>query len=126
MVALREKKLISSIKIILICIALTPVSKCYAYQWPVKPFDSQHPVNDVLDACRGNRDHFHDGIDIGEPTGTYVFASESGWTHSAGSQSIYVGDHQYLHINRWVGNGVEITAGVDTLGTINQLNQKSI
>jgi len=104
------------------CSVFGRFSLLYAYQWPVKPFNSQHPVNDVLDACRGSRDHFHDGIDIGEPTGIYVFASESGWSHDAGSQSIYVGDHQYLHINRWVGNDIWITAGVDTLGTINNEN----
>ena len=52
-----------------------------AYDWPVKPFDQQHPVRAFLDDPRigKNGTHaFHFGIDVSAPDGTPVYAVEAG------------------------------------------------
>src|SRR6266852_1529511 len=52
-----------------------------AYDWPVKPFDRQHPVraylNDPRIGAHGSR-AFHFGIDVAEPDGTPVYAVTGG------------------------------------------------
>lgn len=52
----------------------------YAYDWPVKPFDRQHPVRAYLDDPRiGKRERlFHFGIDIAAADGTLVYAVAAG------------------------------------------------
>ncbi len=54
----------------------------YAYRWPVKPFDRQHPVRaffgDPRIANHGQSKQFHFGIDISAPNGTPVYATQSG------------------------------------------------
>ena len=52
-----------------------------AYDWPVKPFDRQHPVRAFLDDPRigsGGSHAFHFGIDVSAPDGTPVYAVEAG------------------------------------------------
>ncbi|HVP75975.1 MAG TPA: M23 family metallopeptidase [Gaiellaceae bacterium] len=52
-----------------------------AYDWPVEPFDRQHPVRGFLDDPRigAHGSHaFHFGIDISAPDGTPVYAVEAG------------------------------------------------
>jgi len=57
-------------------------SESYAYRWPVKPFDRQHPVRgffgDPRIANHGESRQFHFGIDISAPNGTAVYATLSG------------------------------------------------
>lgn len=51
------------------------------YDWPVRPFDRQHPVRAFLDDPRiGDKGGkaFHFGIDIAAPDGTAVYAVEAG------------------------------------------------
>lgn len=59
-----------------------------AYDWPVQPFDHQHPVRGTFDDPRTrtgrvdldptNPQRFHDGVDIQVPDGTPVYAIEPG------------------------------------------------
>lgn len=57
-------------------------AETYAYRWPVKPFDRQHPVRgffgDPRIANHGESRQFHFGIDISAPNGTPVYATLSG------------------------------------------------
>jgi hypothetical protein len=58
------------------------VAGTYAYRWPVKPFDRQHPVRgffgDPRIANDGESRQFHFGIDISAPNGTPVYATLTG------------------------------------------------
>lgn len=59
-----------------------------AYDWPVQPFDHQHPIRGTFDDPRTrtgrvdrdptNPQKFHDGVDIQAPDGTPVYAIEPG------------------------------------------------
>jgi hypothetical protein len=59
-----------------------------AYEWPVQPFDQQHPIRGTFDDPRTrtgrvdrdptNPQRFHDGVDIQVPDGTPVYAIEAG------------------------------------------------
>ena len=52
-----------------------------SYDWPVKPFDQQHPVRAFLDDPRIGKNGvhaFHFGIDVSAPDGTPVYAVEAG------------------------------------------------
>jgi Peptidase family M23 len=57
-----------------------------SYDWPVKPFDRQHPVRGFLNDPRigAHSRAFHFGIDIAAPDGTAVYAVEAGtvYVHS--------------------------------------------
>jgi hypothetical protein len=59
-----------------------------AYDWPVQPFDHQHPIRGTFDDPRTrtgrvdrdptNPQNFHDGVDIQVPDGTPVYAIQPG------------------------------------------------
>ena len=55
-------------------------SRTSTYDWPLKPFDRQHPVRGNLDDPRiaPKSAAFHFGIDIAAPDGTPVYAVEAG------------------------------------------------
>jgi Peptidase family M23 len=56
-------------------------ARTWTYDWPLKPFDRQHPVRGFLDDPRiGSHGGtaFHFGIDISAPDGTAVYAVEAG------------------------------------------------
>ena len=65
----------------------------WSYDWPVKPFDRQHPVRGFLDdpriGGRGSR-AFHFGIDVAVPDGTAVYAVEGGTVSVTSKQAIAV------------------------------------
>ncbi len=64
-----------------------------AYDWPVKPFDRQHPVRGFLDDPRiggGGSHAFHFGIDVSAPDGTPVYAVEAGEVFVDSGRSVAV------------------------------------
>jgi len=82
-----------------------PTRTC-SYNWPIKPFDRQHPVRSFLNDPRiGSRSSaFHFGIDISAPDGTPVYAVEAGtvWYGSPVSIAVVAFDRShefgYWHI----------------------------
>lgn len=98
------------------------------YPWPLKPENTQKKVTDVLNACRGRRDHFHDGIDIGNaPENTPVYAVEAGTAYRGGNgKNSYVkvigtNIFWYVHLKNRIAHGSEVSAG-EKLGEINSEN----
>jgi hypothetical protein len=82
-----------------------------AYDWPVKPFDRQHPVRAFLNDPRigdGGGRAFHFGIDVAAPDGTPVYAVEAGTVFlSHGSLAVKAApDHTfgYWHVDSAVAN----------------------
>jgi len=74
----------SSISVNAVRLVSTTIStrhRTWTYDWPVKPFDRQHPVraflNDPRIGAHGGK-AFHFGIDISAPDGTPVYAVEAG------------------------------------------------
>ncbi len=64
-----------------------------AYDWPLEPFDRQHPVRGFLDDPRigSHGSHaFHFGIDISAPDGTPVYAVRGGEVFFDSGQAIAV------------------------------------
>ena len=82
-------------------------SSGFAYGWPVKPFDRQHPVRAFLNDPRIGRNgviSFHFGIDVAAPDGTPVYAVEGGtvFFDSAEAIAVKVGpghEFGYWHID---------------------------
>jgi hypothetical protein len=100
-----------------------------AYDWPVKPFDKQHPVRGSFDDPRAglSRDgqpelSFHSGIDISVPDGTPVYAVEAGWA-TLGPDAVVVTTLAtkhvlgYWHVKAAVRNG-ELVVRHQLLGTV--------
>jgi hypothetical protein len=108
---------------------LAASSRGWSYDWPIRPFDRQHPVRAFIDDPRiapSGRGAFHFGIDIAAPDGTPVYSVEAGTvyfdspvaiavvapdrSHSFGYWHIvpgvrsheWVGRHQLLG---WIGKG---------------------
>jgi hypothetical protein len=86
-----------------------------AYDWPVKPFDRQHPVRGFFGDPRVlHESHsLHWGVDISAPNGTAVYAIEAGTAFLDGARAVSVrasNGHTfaYWHIvpavgaNQWV------------------------
>ncbi len=93
------------LKEISLTILLSPIF-AQSYNWPCKPFDSQHPVNGTFCECRGNVDHFHDGVDIGLKKGGAVYSvvdeivTSIGMPNQYGSNAwVRAGRYAYVHIN---------------------------
>jgi hypothetical protein len=64
-----------------------------SYDWPVEPFDRQHPVRAFFcDPRIGDKGgtSFHFGIDVSAPDGTPVYAIEPGQVHMEGAQNVGV------------------------------------
>jgi len=71
-----------------VLLALVLPAAGLAYDWPVLPFDHQHPIRGTFDDPRTrtgrvdldptNPQRFHDGVDIQVPDGTPVYAIDPG------------------------------------------------
>jgi Peptidase family M23 len=112
----------------------------YAYHWPVKPFDQQHPVRGAFGDPRIVSDNqpfgwtgpdrigghsFHNGIDIVAPPGTPVYPVVSGRVTRAKPGQIVVQtadgrSFQYYHLSgaRAIRVGKWVVAGHTELGWI--------
>jgi hypothetical protein len=67
--------------------------RTWTYDWPVKPFDRQHPVRAYLNDPRigaNGGTAFHFGIDISAPDGTPVYAVEAGTVYFDSPRAIGV------------------------------------
>jgi hypothetical protein len=70
-----------------------PTVSTHSYNWPLKPFDRQHPVRAFFNDPRvasGGSSAFHFGIDIAAPDGTPVYAVKAGYVYFSSAQSIAV------------------------------------
>lgn len=109
----------------LVALALASPSQAFAYGWPVKPFDQQHPVRGFFGDPRiaGSVHQFHFGVDVSAPNGTPVYATTSGRISliHAETVSISAGDgvaFEYWHIVPIVRPGQTATAYRTLLGFI--------
>jgi hypothetical protein len=104
-------------------------SETYAYRWPVKPFDRQHPVRgffgDPRIANHGESRQFHFGIDISAPNGTPVYATLTGraYIHPLHETTIAIvaGDgteFSYWHVVPVVRTGERVIAYQTVIGHI--------
>jgi Peptidase family M23 len=66
--------------------------RTWTYDWPLKPFDRQHPVRGFLDDPRiaAHGAAFHFGIDIAAPDGTAVYAVGAGTVYFNDATAIAV------------------------------------
>jgi murein DD-endopeptidase MepM/ murein hydrolase activator NlpD len=101
----------------------------YAYRWPVKPFDRQHPVRgffgDPRIANHAESRQFHFGIDISAPNGTAVYATLSGrvYIHPLHDTTIAVvapdgTEFSYWHVVPVVRTGERVVAYETVIGHI--------
>jgi len=109
-----------------------------SYQWPVKPFDREHPIRGSFGDPRtvffgpptrdtllhGEGDfQFHFGVDISAPNGTPVYPVRSGLVTRVTDEEIDVAGadgvaFQYWHLRAAVRSGERVTAYATVLGRI--------
>ena len=104
-------------------------TESYAYRWPVKPFDRQHPVRgffgDPRIANHGESRQFHFGIDISAPNGMPVYATLTGrvYIHPLHETTIAVvapdgTEFSYWHVVPVVRTGERVVAYETVIGHI--------
>jgi hypothetical protein len=86
--------------LLVFCLLVAAPSSAFAYQWPVKPFDSQHPIRGAfgdprsqlgtIDTTWNNPLSFHDGVDIQAHDGTPVYAIHSGIVSITNAEAVAV------------------------------------
>ncbi len=132
--------LAASLIAVLLVVSREPVTgrPSYAYSWPIKPFDRQHPIRGAFGDPRtvakdepfgvtgptaGGGYSFHTGVDIAAPPGTPVYAVVSGtvvrkmghWIRVDASQSR---QFDYWHLLWNVKLGQEVVARQTLIGWI--------
>ncbi len=97
------------------------------YPWPLAPQDGVHPITGTFCECRGERDHFHNGIDIPLTEGGDVLSVSTdvvlGLYASGANSWIRVGRFAYVHVvpNPDLEPGDTVHVG-DVVGVTNWLN----
>jgi hypothetical protein len=114
------------------------LTSSYAYHWPVKPFDCQHPIRgafgdprtDAIDQpfgvtgpAKSGSYSFHNGVDIAAPPGTAAYPVVSGDVVRAGVHLIFVHNtdgrsFRYWHLRGNVSVGEHVVAEHTVLGWI--------
>ena len=104
-------------------------------QWPNPPFASSHNINGTFCEYRNtlSANHFHNGVDDGEPDGNPIYPSIDGTVYDLSTTS---GDNNYVRVKTSVGGvwkhisyvhiqpnpalspGSPVTAGVTVLGNV--------
>jgi Peptidase family M23 len=108
--------------------AAAPAAR-FAYGWPVKPFNRQHPVRgyfgDPRIASHGQARQFHFGIDISALNGTPVYATVSGTIsiHALHSTTVLIAgpngaEFSYWHVIPTVRSGQHAVAYRTVIGHI--------
>jgi hypothetical protein len=115
--------------------SLIAQSDLVSYQWPVPPFGSSRNINGTFCEYRNtlSANHFHNGVDIGEPDNYPVYSGLDGIVHSL---STVDGENNFVRVRTNVGGvwkhisyvhiqpnpalslGSAVQAGVTVLGTI--------
>jgi hypothetical protein len=117
--------------------ALSAPAEAAAYPWPIKPFDTQHPIrayfgdprtrflNTLLtNGLEGPGTFlFHNGIDISAPGGTPVYPVVSGTAKLIDGAAVSVrtkdrGTFQYFHIIPTIFEGQRVVARRTVLGHV--------
>jgi hypothetical protein len=90
-------------------------SPVMAYNWPLAPLMSQHPINGTFGEYRGgDPPHLHNGVDIDGYDGQPVYCIDSGVTRTwnAGANSwVRVGEKFYLHLADPIPDSMTVTPG---------------
>ena len=122
-------------QIILILLLPVHIILAQTYNWPCVPFNQQHNINGTFcenrTGTRGDRDHFHDGVDIDLAENNYVYSVISGTVTSLATREqsginayVRVGNYAYVHVDPAPGItvGTQVTAFETIIGTTNSWN----
>jgi hypothetical protein len=123
--------------LLLLTVTLVAAQTANAYPWPLKPFDSQHPIRGsfgdprtlfeeplYLDGINGPGSFtFHNGLDISAPDGTDVYPVVSGIAHLLDGTAVSVETldrrvFQYFHVVPRVVDGERVRARETVLGSV--------
>lgn len=119
-------------------LARSTASVWQPYHWPVKPFETQHPIQAAFGdprtvyplqpfgktgPHREGAHSFHNGVDISAPAGTPVYPVVSGRVLKAEPNEIVVGTtdgrtFQYYHLSLGVRAGRLVQAERTVIGTV--------
>ena len=112
--------------------ATPPIPTRFSYNWPVRPFNRQHPVRGYFGdprigmTPRGMQNSFHFGIDISAPDGTAVYASLTGRVvrESFRPEVVTIAaldgrtEFEYWHIVPAISHGAPAVTGRTLLGYV--------
>ena len=110
----------------------SPIPNRFSYEWPVRPFNRQHPVRGYFGdprigmTPRGMQSSFHFGIDISAADGTAVYASLTGTVVRKSFRPEVVAiaaadgrtEFEYWHIVPAISDGAHAVAGKTVLGHV--------
>ncbi len=128
---------VPSMHVALLLISLTLQADTVRYAWPNPPFDQSHYINGTFAEFRNTltANHFHNGVDIGEPDGNPIYPVLDGVVNSYSPSSVSGSDAwirvrtpvpggwkhvTYIHIepNPGLAVGTPVVAGQTVLGTV--------